>query len=93
MTLHRLTVRGILRGLANTMSAELAGWSWVVVGLLVFWLRPKNQAARLLLVASSSYGIVNQIGLAATTIPLDFAPLPMWTIYWVATFFWGCIIL
>jgi len=89
VTLHRLTVRGILRGLAITMSDELAGWSWVLVGLLVFWLRPNNQAARLLLVASSSYGVVNQIGLAATTIPLDFAPLPMWTTYWVATFFWG----
>ncbi|MCB8985930.1 MAG: hypothetical protein H6659_19030 [Ardenticatenaceae bacterium] len=89
VTLHRLSARGILRGLANAMSAELAGWSWVLVGLLVFWLRPNNRAARLLLVASSSYGIVNQIGLAATTIPLDFAPLPMWTTYWVATFFWG----
>ncbi len=89
VTLHRLTVRGILRGLAKAMSDELSGWSWVLVGLLVFWLRPNNRAARLLLVASSSYGIVNQIGLAATTIPLDFAPLPLWTTYWVATFFWG----
>jgi len=89
VTLHRLSVRGILRGLANTMSEELTGWSWVLVGVLVFWLRPNNWAARLLLVASSSYGIVNQVGLAATTIPLDFAPLPMWTTFWVATFFWG----
>ncbi len=89
VTLHRLSVRGILRGLAKAMSDELSGWSWVLVGLLVFWLRPNNRAARLLLVASSSYGIVNQIGLAATTIPLDFAPLPLWTTYWVATFFWG----
>ena len=89
VTLHRLSVRGVLRGLANTMSEELTGWSWVLVGLLVFWLRPNNKAARLLLVVSSSYGIVNQIGLAATIIPLDFAPLPMWTTYWVSTFFWG----
>ena len=89
VTLHRLSARGVLRGLATTMSDELSGWSWVLVGLLVFWLRPNNQASRLLLVASSSYGIVNQIGLAATTIPLDFAPLPMWTLFWVATFFWG----
>ena len=89
VTLHRLSVRGILRGLASTMSEELTGWSWVLVGLLVFWLRPNNKAARLLLVVSSSYGIVNQIGLAATIIPLDFAPLPMWTTYWVSTFFWG----
>ena len=36
VTLHRLSVRGILRGLANTMSEELTGWSWVRVGLLVF---------------------------------------------------------
>jgi hypothetical protein len=89
VTLHRLNVTGILRGLANTMRAELTQWSWFAVGLIVFFLRPSSRAARLLLLASTSFVIVTKFGWAATTISLDFALPLTWLINWVAGFFWG----
>ena len=89
VTLHRLNLAGILRGMANTMRAESAQWSWFLVGLALFFLRPNNRAARLLLVAGTSFAIVTKIGWAATTISLDFAPLPTWSVNFLLTTFWG----
>jgi hypothetical protein len=89
VTLHRLSPAGILRGLANTMRDELLQWSWFVVAMVVFFLRPNNRAARLLLIAGASFVIVDKVGWAATTIRLDFAPPLTWLVNWVAGFFWG----
>jgi hypothetical protein len=89
VTLHRLDVTGILRGLANTMAEDLPQWGWVVVGLVLFFLRPNNRAARLFLVASTSFAVVAKFGLAATTISLDFAPPLSWLFNWISSFFWG----
>ena len=47
VTLHRLSLAGILGGLANTMRDDLLEWSWFAVGLVVFFLRPSSRAARL----------------------------------------------
>jgi len=91
VTLHRLNLAGILRGMAFTMRSELAQWSWVLAGLLIFWLRPGNRAARLLLIAGTSFAIVNKVGWAATTISLDFAPLSTWSANFLINFFWGWV--
>lgn len=87
--LHRLDGTGILRGLANTLVDELPQWGWVIVGLVLFFLRPNNQAAQLFLVASASFAIVTKIGLASTTISLNFAPPINWFFTWFVSFFWG----
>lgn len=89
VTLYRLDGIGILRGLANTLVDELPQWGWVIVGLVLFFLRPNNQAARLFLVASASFAIVTKIGLANTTISLNFAPSINWLFTWFVSFFWG----
>lgn len=89
VTLQRLDLAGILRGLARTIRDEMSQLSWFIVGLVVFYLRPNNRAARLLLVAGASMAIVKYVGWAATTVSLDFAPPLTWLINWTASFFWG----
>ena len=89
VTLHRLPLSGILRGIANTMLDELSQWSWFFVGLLVFWLRPNNKASRLLFIAGTCFIIVTKIGWAGTTVSLDFVPPAIWYIDFVADFFFG----
>jgi hypothetical protein len=87
--LHRLDLAGILRALANTMRADLSQWSWFMVALIVFFLRPNNRAARLLLVAGTSSAIVTKAGWAAMTVSLDYAPSLIWLLNWVFNFYWG----
>jgi len=87
--LHRLDRIGVLRGLANTLVDELPQWGWVIVGLVLFFLRPNNQAARLFLVASAGFAIGTKIGLANTTISLNFAPPLTWLFTWFVSYFWG----
>ena len=89
VTLHRLSLRGILRGIANTMRADLSQWSWFFVGLLVFWLRPNNKASRLLFIAGTCFVIATKIGWAATTVSLDVAPPLIWYLNFVTSFFFG----
>jgi hypothetical protein len=87
--LHHLTTAGIIRGLANAARDELPQWGWFFVGFVLFFLRPNNRAARLLLVAGSSFAVIAKLGGAAITISLDFAPPLTWLFNWTANFFWG----
>ena len=86
-----LTPRGILQALANSMRDELPQLSWFVVGLLVFILRPRETAARLLLLAGGSIVLVTRIGWAATTISANFAPPLVWYLDFMTDIFWGWI--
>jgi hypothetical protein len=87
--LHYLTTTDILRGLANAAGDELPQWGWFFVGFVLFFLRPNNRAARLLLVAGCSFAVIAKLGGAAITISLDFAPPLTWLSNWIANFFWG----
>jgi hypothetical protein len=89
VTLHHLDQAGILRGLAHSAQYELPQWGWFFVGLFLFLLRPNNRAARLLLVAGTSFAVVTKFGWAATTISLDFAPPLTWLFNLATGFFWG----
>jgi hypothetical protein len=89
VVLHHLTTAGILRGLAIAARDEMPQWGWFFVGFILFFLRPNNRAARLLLVAGSSFVVIAKFGGAAITISLDFAPPLTWLFNWVANFFWG----
>jgi hypothetical protein len=87
--LGTLPLRGILEALANTMRAELPQLSWFIIAVIVFLLRPRSAAARLLLLAGSSLFLATRIGWAATMTNTYFAPPLVWYPYFVAEFFWG----
>ncbi len=89
--LDTLPPRGILLALANTMRDELPQWGWFIIALIVFLLRPKSTAARLLLLAGGSFILATRIGWAATTTGITFAPPLIWYSYFVAEFFWGWV--
>jgi hypothetical protein len=89
VVLHQLTTADIIRGLAIAARDEMPQWGWFFVGFILFFLRPKNRAARLLLVAGSSFAVIAKLGGAAITISLDFAPPLTWLFNWAANFFWG----
>jgi hypothetical protein len=89
VVLHHLTTADILRGLAIAARDEMPQWGWFFVGFILFFLRPNNRAARLLLVAGSSFAVIAKLGGAAITISLDFAPPLTWLFNWAANFFWG----
>jgi len=89
VVLHHLTTADILRGLAIAAIDEIPQWGWFFVGFILFFLRPNNRAARLLLVAGSNFAVIAKLGGAAITISLDFAPPLTWLFNWVANFFWG----
>jgi hypothetical protein len=89
VVLHHLTTADILHGLAIAARDEMPQWGWFFVGFILFFLRPNNRAAQLLLVAGSSFAVVAKLGGAAITISLDFAPPLTWLVNWVANFFWG----
>jgi hypothetical protein len=89
--LGTLPPRGILQAVANTMRDELAQWSWFIIAVIVFILRPRSAAARLLLLAGGSFFLATRIGWAATTISSYFAPPLIWYPYFVAEFFWGWV--
>ncbi len=87
--LDTLPPRGIWQALANAMRADLPQLSWFVIAVIVFLLRPKSTAARLLLLAGGSIFLATRIGWAATTTGTTFAPPLIWYPYFVAEFFWG----
>ncbi len=87
--LGNLTARAILQAVANIMLVDLPQLSWFVVGLIVFILRPRETAARLLLLAGGSLVLVTNIGWAATTISANFAPPPVWYLDFMTGTFWG----
>ena len=87
--LGTLSPQGILQAVANIMLIDLPQWSWFVVGLIVFILRPRETAARLLLLAGGSLVLVTKIGWAATTISAHFAPPPVWYLDFMTDTFWG----
>jgi len=89
VVLHHLTAANIVRGLVTAARDEMPQWGWFFVGFVLFFLRPNNRAARLLLVAGSSFAVIAKLGGAAITISLDFAPPLTWLFNWAANFFWG----
>jgi hypothetical protein len=89
--LDMLSIRGILRAMANTMLADLPQWSWFVVGLIVFILRPGSPPARLLFLAGACLVMTTKIGWAATTVSASFAPTMVFFIYQMTNFVWGWI--
>jgi hypothetical protein len=89
VVLHHLTAADIVRGLVTAARDEMPQWGWFFVGFVLFFLRPNNRAARLLLVAGSSFAVIAKLGGAAITISLDFAPPLTWLFNWAANFFWG----
>jgi hypothetical protein len=91
VTLGTLPPSGIWKALANTMGADLPQLGWFMIGLIVFLLRPKSTAARLLLLAGGSIFLATRIGWAATTTGTYFAPPLIWYPYFVAEFFWGWV--
>jgi hypothetical protein len=89
VTLHRLDVADILRSLWHAMQDQPAEWSWSLIAILVFLLRPRNPAARLLFIMGVSHSAVTKLGWAATTISHNFAPLPVFYLYAFTSSFWG----
>jgi hypothetical protein len=89
VTLHQLDAGGVLRSLWHAMQDVPAEWSWSLIAILVFLLRPRNPAARLLFMMGVSHNVVVKLGWAATTISHNFAPLPAFYLYAFASSFWG----
>ena len=89
--LNRMSPRGMLQAIANTLRSDLPQWSWVLISLIIFILRPRSAPARLLLLAGTTLFLVTKIGWAATTISANFAPPPIWYLFFFTNFFWGWI--
>jgi hypothetical protein len=66
-------------------------WSWFLISLLVFLLRPGNPAARLLLVIGATHNTVTKLGWASTTVSASFAPAAIYYLQLFIGFFWGLI--
>ena len=90
--LHRLTPRQIVQAFSFTLFANLPQLSWFVVGLAVFFLRPRNVAARLMLVAGASLTIGTRIGWAATVSAAHFVPRPNFYLDFMVDTQWGFIL-
>lgn len=89
--LGTLSTWGMLRAVGNTMRSDLPQLSWFILGLIIFILRPRSAPARLLLLAGTTLFLITRIGWAATTISANFAPPPIWYLYFFTNFFWGWI--
>ena len=87
--LHTLTPRQIAQAFLYVFRANLPQLSWFVVGLIVFFLRPRNVAARLLLVAGASLTIGTRIGWAATVTGANFVPRPNFYLDFMFDTQWG----
>jgi hypothetical protein len=87
--LGKLSTRGILLALGNTMRYDFPQWSWFLAGLIVFFLRPGSPPARLLFLAGSILVVATKIGWAATTISASFAPPMLFYVDKIADSFWG----
>jgi two-component system NarL family sensor kinase len=91
VTLHRLSPPGILRGLWHAMQDTPAEWSWSLVAIAVFLLRPRDRAAHLLLLIGVSHGAVTKLGFASTTISSNFAPPVVYYTQLLTGWFWGTL--
>lgn len=89
VTLHRLDTAGIWRSFWFTIKDTPAEWSWSFLAILVFLLRPRNRAARLMFLAFVSHNAVVKLGWAATTISQNFAPAPIFYLNQFLDSFWG----
>ena len=90
--LGTLSTRGKLSALAFTLSTELTQYSWLLVGLIVFFMRPQSRPARLLLVAGAAVVFVTKVGWAATTTGAEFAPALLWYADALTDLFWATIL-
>jgi len=91
VTLHRLSPLGILRGLWHAMQDTPAEWSWSLVAIAVFLLRPRDRAARLLLLIGVCHSAVTKLGWASTTISSNFAPPAVYYTQLLTGWFWGTL--
>jgi hypothetical protein len=89
VTLRVLDLAGIWRGFWHAMQYAPAEWSWSLVAIAVFLLRPRDPAARLLLLIGVSHSAVTKLGWAATTISLNFAPLVVYYSQMITGVFWA----
>ncbi len=74
VALGTLDLSGIWRAFWHAMQDSPAEWSWALIGIVVFLLRPRDLAARLLLLIGISHSAVTKLSWAATTISAQFAP-------------------
>jgi hypothetical protein len=91
VTLHKLGPLGILSGLWHAMQDTPAEWSWSLVAIVVFLLRPRDRAAHLLLLIGVCHSAVTKLGLASTTISSNFAPPAVYYTQLLTGWFWGTL--
>jgi hypothetical protein len=89
VSLHTLELAGIWRGLWHAMQDAPAEWSWSLIAIAVFLLRPHDPAARSLLLIGVSHSAVTKLGWAATTVSANFAPPVVYYIQLMTSSFWG----
>ncbi len=87
--LGTLDLRGIWRGLWHAMQDAPAEWSWSLIAIAVFLLRPRDPAARLLLLIGVSHSAVTKLSWAATTVSANFAPPIVYYTQLMTSSFWG----
>src|SRR5579859_1565711 len=88
VTLHQPDAASLLRALLATAADSPTEWSWPIIALVIFWLRPGNRAARLLLVAMVSHAAVVKLGWASSSVALEFAPPALFYARQFADDFW-----
>src|SRR5581483_4262529 len=88
VTLHEADGRAILRAIGHAMQGAPAEWSWGLIGLVVFFLRPRNPAARLLFIMGVTHNVVTKIVWGSESVGLYFAPPLLFYIRGLATAFW-----
>jgi hypothetical protein len=91
VTLRKLGPLGILRGLWHAMQDTPAEWSWSLVAIAVFLLRPRDRAAHLLLLIGVSHSAVTKLGWASITISSNFAPPVVYYTQLLTGWFWGTL--
>ncbi len=87
--LGTLSTEAKLRAFSNTMRAEATEWSWFIVALVIFLLRPGSRPARLLLIAMTAHVTVTKFSWASTMVSARFAPPLVWTAQLLSGTFWG----
>ena len=88
VVLHQPDPASKWRALGRALRDTPTEWSWPIIALVVFWLRPGSHAARLLLFIMVSYVAVVKVGWAATVVAENFAPPWLFYASLIGSNFW-----
>lgn len=87
-----LSDASVMRAFLTALSDTLAEWGYLLIGALIFALRPGNNAARLLFLFGGSYVAISKLAWAAPSI-VRYTPPPVFYTHSLVNAAWGYAII